>query len=281
MERFLLPFSSARENLERFSPAGIILFSFFLGIVISLQRSIVAVVLIIACILVFGTVAHTAWHRVLPLVTRLELVILFWIFFMPFIFGDTELFRVPLLNVPLYWEGLELGLFLGFRMMTLLLLFMVTFSHMSLSEFTAGLRSLHIPSSIIASLLIMLRYIPLFVEERETMQDAQALRGYQKGKRWSRIKSTGFMVGSTIGRALQRSESVYEAMLLRGFGRANIMDATGFKRGDTALLLAALFASFFLVLFPLVTEVFCNWLMPQISRMYRSVTVSLLCKKSI
>ncbi|MBS3793834.1 MAG: hypothetical protein KGY80_03005 [Candidatus Thorarchaeota archaeon] len=262
MEQFLLPFSGARENLERFSPGGMLLFSFLLAAMVSLQKSIAAVVSIMICILIMGAIAKTEWQRVLPLVMRLELVILFWIFFMPFLFGQIEIFRVPILNIPFYREGLRLGVLLGLRMMTLLLLFMITFSHMSLSEFTAGLTTLHVPSSIIASLLIMLRYIPLFVEEREKMKGAQLLRGYQEGERWSKIQSTGFIVGSTINHALRRSESVYEAMLLRGFGRANIVDASGFKRGDMALLFLVVSTGFFLRFFPFFMEVFYNWIMP-------------------
>ncbi|NHI83734.1 MAG: hypothetical protein EAX81_05480 [Candidatus Thorarchaeota archaeon] len=47
----------------------------------------------------------------------------------------------------------------------------------------------------------MLRYIPLFIEERQRMQDAQSLRGFERGTRTEHIKSLGFLIGSNIDRA--------------------------------------------------------------------------------
>jgi energy-coupling factor transporter transmembrane protein EcfT len=83
----------------------------------------------------------------------------------------------------------------------------------------------------------MLRYIPLFVEERHRMQEAQQLRGFERGERIDRIRSLGFLVGSTIDRAMDRSIHVYESMTLRGFGRGMFVVGAGVKRSDILLFL--------------------------------------------
>jgi cobalt/nickel transport system permease protein len=116
-------------------------------------------------------------------------------------------------------------------------LFLAALSHMSLIEFIGALKTLRIPVSILGSLLIMLRYVPLFIEERTRMQEAQQLRGFQRGTLTERIKSLGFLVGSIIDRALDRSVAVYESMTLRGFGHGMFIIGVGPRRKDMLLFL--------------------------------------------
>jgi energy-coupling factor transporter transmembrane protein EcfT len=158
------------------------------------------------------------------------------------------------LNV--YQEGLEFSILIGLRMFALIMLFIATLSHMTLIGFIGALRTLRVPVIILGSLLIMLRYIPQFLEERSRMQDAQKLRGFEKGTRWDRIKSLGFMVGSSIDRGLDRSVTVYEAMKLRGFGKGMIVTGSSFRRKDTVLafLLTILLLSILIVI-PMILEV--------------------------
>ena len=149
-----------------------------------------------------------------------------------------------------YSEGLYLGLLLGSRMFAILLTFLATLSQMHLSEFIEALRTLRVPSSVLGSLLIMFRYVPLFMEERSRMQDAQLLRGYSQGKRFERIKSMGYLVGTTINRSFDRSTRVYESMSLRGFGKGTMVSGSGFRKSDAilpALLLAFVVSLPFLV----------------------------------
>jgi energy-coupling factor transporter transmembrane protein EcfT len=128
-----------------------------------------------------------------------------------------------------------LGLAIGLRMFAILLVFLATLSHMTLSEFIGALRTLRVPTAILGSLLVMFRYVPLFIEERSRMQDAQLLRGYDRGKGLDRLRSTGYLVGTTIDRAFDRSARVYESMTLRGFGKGMMISSVGFRRSDSVL----------------------------------------------
>ena len=69
------------------------------------------------------------------------------------------------------------------------------------------------------------------------MQEAQQLRGFQRGTLTERIKSLGFLVGSIIDRALDRSVAVYESMTLRGFGHGMFIIGVGPRRKDMLLFL--------------------------------------------
>lgn len=89
----------------------------------------------------------------------------------------------------------------------------------------SSLTSFGVPSVLINIILLMWRYLSLFMDLAHTMADARALRSISSVKdihsRLSRtglnIKYRGAMIGSMFVRAYERSERVYQAMLLRGF----------------------------------------------------------------
>ncbi len=257
MSKFLLPFTEIRKPSRVFSPGAMLISTFALAIFVSIQSQPIIVFTILLLVLLGGSIARTRWGRVISLAAKFEIVILFWIFFEPFVYGSSVMFtlQTPWGPANAYWEGLWFGILLALRMFTIMLLFLGTFSHMTLSEFIGALKKLRVPSVILGSLMIMLRYIPLFIEERSRMQEAQALRGFEKGERLEKLRSLGFLVGSTIDRAFGRSVTVYEAMALRGFGRGSFVSSSSFKKVDIALpvIVGSLIVSI-LFLSPLLLE---------------------------
>ncbi len=241
-----------------FSAASILISTFAVALMIAVQTNPPIVLAAIIMVLLAGLVAGTRWRTVLSLAAKFELVILFWIFFVPFLYGETVVttLNLPIGQVSIYQEGIEFGILIGLRMMSLILLFLIALSQMTLTGFMGALRTLRVPRSILGSLLIMLRYVPLFIEERKRMQDAQSLRGFERGTRGNRIQSLGFMIGSNIDRAFDRSISVYESMKLRGFGGEVVLRGGDFKKLDTILLviLILVYVTLFMVI-PNVLEV--------------------------
>ncbi|MFW9794958.1 MAG: energy-coupling factor ABC transporter permease [Candidatus Thorarchaeota archaeon] len=256
--KFLLPFDEGKQTRGLFSSTGMILMAVALAIVISLQNSLAVILTIIGLVLIGGWFSGTRWKSVFSLATKFEFVILFWVLFEPFIYGSTIIFTIPMPwgQISAYSEGLYLGILLGSRMFAILLTFLATLSHMTLNEFIGALRSLKVPSSILGSLLIMFRYVPLFMEERSRMKDAQLLRGFDHGRRFEKIRSLGYLAGTTINRSFDRSVTAYEAMSLRGFGKEMKIAGTGLKKSDSLLpllILALLVSVPFLV--PMIMEV--------------------------
>jgi cobalt/nickel transport system permease protein len=257
-DKFLLPFDEGKQSRGFFSSTGMIVTAIALAILISLQSSLAVVITIIGLVLVTGWFSGTRWGSVLSLAAKFEIIILFWVFFEPFLYGSTVIYTIhlPWGQIHAYSEGLYLGFLLGSRMFAILLTFLATLSHITLSEFIGALRTLKVPSSILGSLLIMFRYVPLFMEERSRMQDAQSLRGFSRGRRFERIRSLGYLVGTSINRSFDRSVTAYESMALRGFGKGMVVSGAGLKRSDALLpiLVITLLVSIpFLV--PLIMEV--------------------------
>ncbi len=248
---FLLPFREGQGVLNRFSSTAILVSSIGVGVITAIQTDVNIVLAILMMVVLGGTIARTRWRLVLSLVAKFELFVLFWMLLMPFVYGETLLFAIqlPWGSLNMYQEGLVFGILLGLRMMTLIILFIASLSHMSLSEFIGALRTLKVPIAMLGSLLIMLRYIPLFIGEKNRMQEAQSLRGYERGTRFEKIKSLGYLVGSTIDRAFDRSISVYEAMTLRGFGRGMVIRSAGFRKNDIIFVFILVSLAIFVTLF--------------------------------
>ena len=240
MGKFLLPFKEGRFSFCILTPTSIFASSIIMGTRRQSCRLLMTLLGLIGLVLFFGTLARTRWRVVFSLAARFEIVILFWVLLLPFFYGSTVIlfFSVPWGQLIAYQEGFEFGILIGFRIFGLITLFLAAFSHMSLVEFIGALRTLKIPAFVLGSLMIMLRYIPLFVEERQRMQEAQQLRGFEKGERSGRIRSLGYLVGSIIDRAMDRSISVYESMTLRGFGHGMFIVGVKPKRNDFLLFLS-------------------------------------------
>ena len=257
-DKFLLPFDEGKQSRGLFSSTGMIVTAIAVAVLVSLQSNIAVVVTIIGLVLITGWFSGTRWGSVFSLAAKFEIIILFWIIFEPFLYGSTIIYTIylPWGQIHAYSEGLYLGFLLGSRMFAILLTFLAVLSHMTLSEFIGALRTLKIPSSILGSMLIMFRYIPLFMEERSRMQDAQSLRGFSRGRRFERIRSLGYLVGTSINRSFDRSVTAYESMTLRGFGKGMVVSGAELKRSDVLLpiLVIALLVSipFFI---PLIMEV--------------------------
>jgi len=92
-------------------------------------------------------------------------------------------------------------------------------------EMLSSLSAMQVPAVLISIILFMWRYLSLFLEQVHNMSIARELRSIPplKGSRhkkpgifWN-MKYTGSMLGSLFVRAYERSERIYQAMLLRGF----------------------------------------------------------------
>ncbi len=260
MSDFLLPFVEGRKSAGAFSSKAMIIASFGTAILVSMQTSLHILFCLALMIVVGGTVSRTRWKSVFSLAAKFEVFVLFWIVMEPFIFGSTVFatLSLPFGTFPLYLEGLMLGIMLSFRMSLIIVLFIATLSHMTLGEFVGAVRGLWMPASIIGSLLIMLRYVPQFINERRVMRESQLLRGLDSAARTGQIRSLGSLVGTTMDRAFDRSTVVYDSMVLRGFGKRFHPSGAGFHRSDVLLLvLVVLLGSAIYGILPIPVQVLC------------------------
>jgi cobalt/nickel transport system permease protein len=80
----------------------------------------------------------------------------------------------------------------------------------------AGLQSLRLPGLVVASLMLMVRYLQVSAAALETTRRAMALRGSPTGVS-GRARFAGHAVGALVLRGIEQGERVGWAMVCRGF----------------------------------------------------------------
>ena len=155
------------------------------------------------------------------------LFIVIVILLVPFAAGETVL--VQLGPFALKQEGLEAVLLIATRFLCILTITLVLFGTAPLMTSIKAMRSLRLPNVIVDMMLLAYRYLEEFGDTRTTMQRAMQVRGF-KGDRFSfrTVNVLAGLAGSLLVRSYNRSERVYQAMRLRGYGRSLSSKDQGF-----------------------------------------------------
>lgn len=141
---------------------------------------------------------------VLPLVCAVGLV-------NPFL-DHTPLLRLGGLTVTGGWVSMVTLMMKGvFSLMASFLLIATT----PMDSICAALRKLHVPGILVTLLLLTYRYIGVLMEQVAVMTDAYRLRA--PGQKGLHISAWGSFLGQLLLRSMDRAESLYHSMLLRGF----------------------------------------------------------------
>jgi cobalt/nickel transport system permease protein len=131
----------------------------------------------------------------------------------------------------LRWEGLERALCLGGRSLALLALATLLLETTPLPALLAALRALGIPDLLLELAWLTQRYLQEVGSQWQRMQRAARLRGWrprgslwQPGPTWRQdLPFLAAAVGTLLVRSYERSQRVYQALRLRGYGRAPLV----------------------------------------------------------
>ncbi|ASC71129.1 Cobalt transport protein [Halomicronema hongdechloris C2206] len=174
---------------------------------------------------------------------------------LPFASGDTVLWQWGWLS--LYWEGvLTMGLVVC-RFLAILTTGFILLGTTPFLSLIQALRSLGLPALLADMTLLAYRYLYDIADTLTTMQQAMRLRGLGRSQRkssWLRLdmrlmRQLASLTGSLLIRSYERSERVYKAMRLRGYGVSTRRPAAGMPSVDgysywataLSLMLAATF----------------------------------------
>lgn len=137
----------------------------------------------------------------------------------PWVVGETPLLQVgPLV---LYREGLYQTVLIVGRFGCILALSLVLFASVPVIETVRTLRALGVPALLADIALLFSRYLADTAAFLATMQRAARLRGLQTRRlNWRLLQTLAALTGSMLVQSVERSERVYLAMRLRGYGQA-------------------------------------------------------------
>lgn len=144
-----------------------------------------------------------------------------WLVFLSLIFtnGSHALFVVSLraLNLTAYWEGLQLGFLMVFRIMAAVTLGCILSFSTPMIEILETLRLCKVPNVIIDLAAMMYRYVFILTETSHNMRRAQMSRMGDRNSWLQQARDIGKVAGYVLTKSLDRSIRIYKAMLSRGY----------------------------------------------------------------
>jgi cobalt/nickel transport system permease protein len=156
------------------------------------------------------------------LLTRLRYpgaLLLVAVLLLPFISGQTALAQLGPLT--LYQEGLAQAVVMAARFGCILTISLVLFGTAPMLTTVHTLRALGVPGLLVDLLLLCYRYLADTAARLTAMQRALRLRGFAARRLDGRLLHTlAALLGSLLVQSHARSERIYQAMRLRGYGQA-------------------------------------------------------------
>ena len=142
----------------------------------------------------------------------------------------------------IYWEGVEYGLILSYRLITLILIMPLFLMTTDVNSMSVGLVKLGLPYKFAYMASTALNMIPSLTEQVNTIMDAQKLRGsmvFEEGKMMDKIKAYPALVVPMVIGAMKKSMLVGIAMDARAFGcdkKRTYVQVLTYSKSDIAAL---------------------------------------------
>ncbi|MDY6911582.1 MAG: cobalt ECF transporter T component CbiQ [Chloroflexota bacterium] len=182
-----------------------------------------------------------------------SIFLLMVILILPFLSGETVIFSIGPLDVR--EEGLVSVLLIATRFLCILTLGLILFGTAPFLTTIKAMRALGLPPILADMTLLTFRYLSEIGDYLHRMEAALRLRGFN-ARRFSfhGLGTLSWLGGSILVRSYERSEWVYKAMIMRGYGQRK-SSGEGFEYSifdsmvlGIALLLAAGFVAAQIVL---------------------------------
>ena len=154
---------------------------------------------------------------------------------LPLIAGETVLARLgPLV---LYLEGAQAGALIAGRLLAIVAVTLALLSPLSPFELVAGMRALGVPALMADLALLTLRYMDEVAAQLARARLARRLRGGKSG--WRGLPDHALLLATSLIRAQARSEQLWAAMRLRGYGAGLAAPAPPVSTRDWAFMTGA------------------------------------------
>jgi cobalt/nickel transport system permease protein len=227
----------------RYKLVGLLILVFAFSFVRDL-RVLLAIALITAAIYIISGLPARFILRWLRFPSLIILVI---VLTLPFLSGETVIASIGPLAVR--QEGLLAALLIAVRFACIVTVGITLFATTSLLNSIKAMRALGLPLIMADMALLAFRYLNELGQDLSRMLTSMKLRGFrQRTLSPGGLKTFAWLSGSLLVRSYERSEWVYKAMILRGYGQSSSRPqgefqahpVDGFILGAVVIIAAAL-----------------------------------------
>jgi len=184
-------------------------------------------ILLLSILIAVSMASQLPVRQILQRTLLVEIPLLFVLIPLPFIKHELPVITLSMLGLSLNISLTEL-LRVGVLILRswLIIFAMVLFTMTTpADEMLSSLSTMGVPAVLVNIILLMWRYLALFTRQAQAMSAARELRSIPLANGVKRktalifwnFRCTGSMIGSLFVRAYERSDRIYQAMVLRGF----------------------------------------------------------------
>lgn len=150
---------------------------------------------------------------------------------LPFTYGGPELTRLG--PLPVSAGGVHIATLISLKTNVIVMAFLALLSTSPIVSIGHGLAALKVPRRLTFLLLFAYRYVFVIYEEYSKLRRAAMMRSFVPATNIHTYRTYGYLFGMTLVRSWNRSQRVYQAMLLRGFNGVLIpLEQSSLKVGD-------------------------------------------------
>jgi cobalt/nickel transport system permease protein len=119
----------------------------------------------------------------------------------------------------LHEDGLFSALLIAIRFVSILTVVLVLFGSAPFLKTIKAMRALYLPALLADMILLTFRYLNELGDDLRRMRTSMKLRGF-RSKHFSirGLRTLAWVGGSLLVHSYERSDTVYKAMILRGYG---------------------------------------------------------------
>jgi cobalt/nickel transport system permease protein len=203
--------------LHRWDPrlkiVGLLLLAFTFSFITNLLVLPVMLTVTLTAVVCSGYSLRNLLHRL----RYPSLIILCLVLLLPVISGVTALVEVGGLTVTT--EGVTAALLVGTRFFCIITLAAVFLGTTPMLVNIRAIQALGLPYIMADMTLLVIRYLEVMRSDLQRMRIAMKLRGHaERVFSWKNMQTMAWLTGSLILRSYERSQYVYRAMRLRGYG---------------------------------------------------------------
>ncbi|HID55177.1 TPA: cobalt ECF transporter T component CbiQ [Candidatus Poribacteria bacterium] len=164
-------------------------------------------------------------------------ILMLWLI-LPLSYSGHPIYRFGPLTIT--EEGIRETLLITVKSNLIVLAVIGLLSTSAVFDLVYALQSLRLPNKLVQLFFFSYRYIPVLYSEYERLHNAMKMRGFRAGTNLHTYRSYAYLVGMLLLRSYERSQRVYQAMLMRGFdGRFRTIRELRMKRSDALAAAAA------------------------------------------
>lgn len=223
--------------IHRLDPRVKLLIALVFSVIVAVQSRFTPLIWGILLPVVLLTLARLSPLKVVrKLIPVNGFILMLWLI-LPFSYQGDPVYHLGPLTITR--EGIRQSLLITVKSNLIVLTVIGLLSTSVVFDLVYALQSLRLPNKLVQLFFFSYRYIPVLYSEYERLHNAMKLRGFKAGTNLHTYRSYAYLVGMLLLRSYERSQRVYQAMLMRGFdGRFRTIKELRMRRCDVLTAVA-------------------------------------------